>query len=287
MIRVGVQFFNKPDTVIATLDSLGRCAGAERVHLTLLQDGIEGHRPLFAAYAPQHRAARQAVEEWRARHGAAFASIEIVPQPVGRGTAATARILCDRLAEGSSWFVFSEDDVVYASDALEWFAGVIEDPAIFTAEVWGVAGESKFFDAGNEAAPEDLRRRAVAVAAQDGLKSAYLLNPVMPSSCFATTPGRWRIFGATRGEPQGPRKVCERLVAEEARVVWPVVARCSDIGMHHPAGFSMTLKKSAERVPGKNLYLLSDQVEGAAGPLRRARGTEIARLQDFRPQRAG
>jgi hypothetical protein len=79
----------------------------------------------------------------------------------------------------------------------------------------------------------------------------------MPSSCFATNRSKWAEFGHTRGEGHGPRKVVERCQNEGKRVIWPVIARCADIGMHHEIGYSMTLKKTKDKIPGKSVYITS------------------------------
>ena len=91
----------------------------------------------------------------------------------------------------------------------------------------------------------------------------FELSPRFPSSCFASSRNKWEEYGAIRRGPHGPRRLCEEAKAAEKKVIWPVIPRCIDIGMHHELGFSMTVRKDLSKIPQKYCYISSKDFSSA------------------------
>lgn len=259
-----VQVFNKPDTAVQTLDAMTRCDGAEDFDLLVVQDGLEGNR-WRSKYENEHAETRAAMTAWIERKAQAFRSVRFMPQTQGRGTAGTARVTIDAGLQDHDWVVFSEDDVIFEPDALTWFRTMIEHPGFLRDDVWAIAGESKYFDAKGQHAPPEVAAEARDIARSQDLISRYTYLRLVPSSCFATTRAKWAEFAETRGMPRGPRFVADRCKDENKLGVWPVIARCRDIGMHHRHGYSMTVRKLPENIPQKNTYLASSDLPPMTG----------------------
>lgn len=255
-IAIAVQTFNKSDTAIQTLDSLANCGHSEKCKLIIVQDGLEGNR-LMGKYTHEHEKTRIAIFDWIERNKPSFKFIEFHPQFLGRGTSGTAKFLIDKALESSGNVIFSEDDVIFESDSLVWFSNMLQHKAFLAEDVWGIAGESKYFDLKGQAATEEQKCAALTFAIEKNILNNFYFMHLMPSSCFATNRSKWQDFGETRGEGHGPRKVAERCKNEDRKVIWPMIARCADIGMHHELGYSMTLKMSKDKIPGKSTYITS------------------------------
>lgn len=261
-----VQAFNKADTVIETLTSLSRCAGARDFDLLVVQDGLEGSR-FKDKYADEHRQTQAVIRPWVEAHGDAFKSARFIPEDQGRGTAGTARVAIDHSLQDHDWVMFTEDDVIFEADALTWFTTMIDHPAFLRDDVWAIAGESKFFDSRGNPVSDTRKAEALAIATELEMVRKFCYHSWLPSSCFATTTAKWAEFGETRGLARGPKMVNDRCQAEGKISLWPVVARACDIGMHHTIGYSMTIHKKPEKIPQKSCYLTSRDVPAQDGPI--------------------
>ena len=259
-----VQAFNKADTVIDTLDSLSRARMCGSFDLIVVQDGLDGNR-FRDRYSNEHDATQKAVEGWLAENASAFASAKFIPESLGRGTAGTARVAVNHGFEGHDWVIFSEDDVLFEADALEWFSSLIMHRGFLRENVWAIAGESKYFDSRGGAVSEALVKDALQCARRHRLIARFTYFKWLPSSCFATTIEKWREFEETRGLPRGPKMVNDRCKSEEKFSLWPIIARCRDIGMHHQIGYSMTIHKDPGRIPQKSNYISSGDMPSFSG----------------------
>jgi hypothetical protein len=101
--------------------------------------------------------------------------------------------------ETSESVIFSEDDVVFEYDALEWFERALAHPMFLRPNVWAIAGESRFFDAYRHILLDGDVHRALEVAHTKNLIERFVYLDFLPSSCFATTREKWAEFGDTRG----------------------------------------------------------------------------------------
>lgn len=233
-----VQAFNKADTIIETLESLARARLAEEFDLIVVQDGLEGNR-FKDRYSKEHSETKAAIEAWLVKNGGRFKTECFICESIGRGTAGTAKVAIDYGFENHDWVVFSEDDLIYELDALEWFSAMIDHEGFLREDVWGIAGEAKHFDSKGLLVAEETVREAKQHVRDHNLISKFFYFGWMPSSCFATNKKKWGDFGDTRGLPRGPKQVNDRCKAEGKKSLWPVVARARDIGMHHSIGYSM------------------------------------------------
>jgi hypothetical protein len=262
---IAVQAFNKPDSVVGTLDSIVQSHGSHKYHLLILQDGCSG-----SSKTEEYRAAwaetTQAIESWISMNRDHFASVCFDRSDRNNGPYRTAERLITSALEKSHSVIFSEDDVIFEDDAVEWFERASAHPAFLGPNVWAIAGESKFFDS-NQHVPSDADiSRALQVAQTQSLIDRFVYLDSLPSSCFATTRDKWAEFGKTRGITNGDRAVVERCRAEGKLCVWPVIARCRDTGMHHPLGYTVRWK-GLRHAASKSSYIVSGMLKGASGKL--------------------
>lgn len=227
--------------------------------MIVVQDGIEGSR-FKDVYMHEHAETAEAVQSWIANNLTKFASINFIKESLGRGTAATAKRAIDYGFVDHDWIIFSEDDLIYEADALQWFSIMIKHDGFLRDDVWAVAGESKHFDSKGADITSEITQEALRTAFDLDLISKYIYFQWLPSSCFATTKQKWSEFADTRGLGRGPKEVNDRCKVENKYSLWPVVARCRDVGMHHVHGYSMTLHKRPDRIPQKSNYIVSSQL---------------------------
>jgi hypothetical protein len=93
---------------------------------------------------------------------------------------------------------FSEDDIIFEKDAVNWFERVLAHPMFLRRQVWAIAGESKFFDASWHVPSFADISRALEVARTQRLMDRFVYFDFLPSSCFATIHAKWAEFGKTR-----------------------------------------------------------------------------------------
>lgn len=263
---IAVQAFNKAESVVQTLDSVVRARGSNRYHLFVLQDGCFGSHHT-AKYCPAWEDTTGAVKSWISANQDHFASVYFEWSNRNNGPYRGAERLITWALQKSESVIFSEDDMIFENDAVEWFERALAHPTFLRANVWAIAGESKFFEAQQRTpAPADISC-GLKVAKTNKLMDRFVYLDFLPSSCFATTREKWAEFGKTRGTTNGDRAVIERCRAEAKLCLWPVIARCRDIGMHHPLGWSVRWR-GADHPVFKNNYIVSGMLENASGELR-------------------
>jgi hypothetical protein len=262
---IAVQAFNKAESVLRTLDSVLRSRGSNNHHLFILQDGCFESR-----HTEKYRAAweetTRAVEKWISANRDQFPSVCFEWSNRNNGPYRAAERLISWALEKNNSVIFSEDDVIFENDALEWFDRVLVHPAFLRSDVWAIAGESKFFDSNRHVPSDRDICRALEIAQTQSLIDRFVYLDFLPSSCFATTRAKWAEFGKTRGTTNGDRAVVERCRAEGKLCVWPVIARCRDTGMHHPLGYSVRWK-GLHHTGFKNSYIVSGMLKRALGKL--------------------
>jgi len=263
---IAVQAFNKADTVIAALDSIAKSRGSRNYALLILQDGCLGSTRTETDGKAQIDTNR-AIKTWITRYRNQFASVSFNRVDRNYGPYALAERLINEAFEKSGFVIFSEDDVIFERDAIQWFERARRDPGFQREEAWAIAGESKFFEAQRHTPSRADINRALEVARMQRLMDRFVYFDVVPSSCFATTRDKWAEFGKTRGVARGDRAVVERCRAEGKLCLWPVVSRCRDIGMHHPLGWGVRWR-GADHPVFKNSYIVSSMLENASGDLR-------------------
>jgi hypothetical protein len=262
---IAVQTFNKAESVLGTLDSIARSRGSNNYGLVILQDGCSG-----SAWTEKYRAAwaetTQAIESWISMNTDHFASVFFDRADRNNGPYRTAERLITWALEERNSVIFSEDDVIFEYDAVEWFERALGHSMFLRPNVWAIAGESRFFDSYRHVPSDADVHRALEVAQTQNLIDRFAYFDFLPSSCFATIRDKWAEFRDTRGTIRGDRAVVDRCLAEEKVCFWPVVARCRDTGMHHPLGYSVRWK-GLNHSGFKNSYVVSGMLKSAAGDL--------------------
>jgi hypothetical protein len=262
---IAIQAFNKADSIVLTLDSIVRARGSNTYDLFILQDGCSGCNQT-EKYRPAWAETLQAIRSWISRNREHFASVRFERSDQNNGPYKTAQQLITWALETSESVIFSEDDVIFERDAVEWFEKALAHPMFLRPNVWAIAGESRFFDSHRQV-PSDIDVRcALEIADTRNLIDRFVYLDFLPSSCFATTRDKWAEFGDTRGMTRGDRAVVDRCLAEGKVCFWPVIARCRDTGMHHPLGYSVRWK-GLHHIAFKNSYIVSGMLKSAAGDL--------------------
>jgi GR25 family glycosyltransferase involved in LPS biosynthesis len=276
---IAIQAFNKADSILRALDSIARSRGSDKYHLVILQDACSG-----SAETEKYRSAwaqtAQALEAWISTNRDCFVSVHFERLKENNGPYRTAERLISRALENSESVIFSEDDVIFERDAMEWFQRALTHPMFLRPNVWAIAGESRFFDSHRHSPSDTDVARALEAARSHNLIDKFVYLDFLPSSCFATTRDKWAEFGDTRGTTRGDRAVVERCRAEAKLCFWPVVARCRDIGMHHPLGYSVRWK-GLHHKGFKNSYIVSGMLKGMSDDLSELTFEKDALLTEF------
>jgi hypothetical protein len=276
---IAVQAFNKADSILRTLDSIARARGSISYDLFILQDGCSGSNQT-EKYRAAWAETIQALKSWVSRNRDHFALVHFESSDQNNGPYQTAERLITWALETSKSVIFSEDDVVFEHDALEWFERALTHPMFLHPKVWAIAGESRFFDSYRHVPSNADVRRALEVAHTQNLIERFVYLNFLPSSCFATTREKWAEFGHTRGTSRGDRAVVDRCLAEGKLCFWPVIARCRDTGMHHPLGYSVRWK-GLYHTGFKNSYIASGMLKGTLGEISELTCQKDALLNEF------
>ena len=262
---IAIQAFNKADSILRTLDSIARSRGSDEYHLVILQDGCSGSDET-EKYRSAWAQTTQALEAWISRNKDYFVSVRFDRSKENNGPYRTAERLISRALENSESVIFSEDDVMFERDAIEWFGRALTHTMFLRPNVWAIAGESRFFDSYRHSPSDTDVDLALEAARGYNLIDKFVYLDFLPSSCFATTRDKWAEFGDTRGMTRGDRAVVDRCLAEGKVCFWPVIARCRDTGMHHPLGYSVRWK-GLHHTRFKNSYVVSGMLKSGAGDL--------------------
>ncbi len=276
---MAIQAFNKADSVLRTLDSIVRSRGSNAYHLVILQDGCSKSNQT-EKYRSAWGETVQALESWISRNRDHFRSVRFERSDQNNGPYQTAERLITWALETNQSVIFSEDDIIFEYDAVEWFERALAHPMFLRPNVWAIAGESRFFDSYRHVPSNADVLRALEVAHTQDLIDRFVYLDFLPSSCFATTREKWAQFAKTRGLPNGDRAVVDRCLAEGKRCFWPVIARCRDLGMHHPLGYSVRWK-GLNHAGFKNSYVVSGMLKVASGELSELTRQKDALLNDF------
>jgi hypothetical protein len=277
---IAVQAFNKAESVLGTLDSIARSSGSDKYRLVILQDGCSGSADT-EKYHPAWLETTHALDSWISRNKDHFVSVRFERSEENNGPYRTAERLISRALESSESVIFSEDDLIFEQDSVEWFERAFTHPMFLHPNVWAIAGESRFFDSYRHIPLKTDLHRALEIARTQNLIDRFVYLDFVPSSCFATTREKWAEFGDTRGTTRGDRAVVDRCLAEGKVCFWPVIARCRDTGMHHPLGFSVRWK-GLHHEKFKNSYIVSGMLKSLAGDLTElSPGQKDALLSEF------
>jgi hypothetical protein len=257
-----VQNFNKPDTLEAVCKSLLECANTNQYDLIFWSDSASGARK-ETEYSAKCAEVGNLLDSFFTSSRDRFRSITLRRNPSNLGCYKTCQIALDYAFNDHEFVIFSEDDTIFSSDALDWFTAVRSLPAFSDDAVWGIAGESIFFDARRAPLNRGLVEGAKVHAAKHHLWEQFIPLDFIPSTCFATNRRKWAEFAVTRGKVNGDVELCYRCQAERKKCLFPVIARVKDVGMLHPDGYSVSIH-TEENVTGvKNCYLMSGDIKVA------------------------
>jgi len=280
-----VQCFAKPDTLAGLCASLLQCEGTRDFHLIFWSDAPgAGHNA--ERHAAQNLLVKAQLAAFITDNQQNFASVSLLGNERNLGTCATCAAALNYAFAVHEFVIFTEDDTVFARDALQWFTALHELAVLDRPEILALAGESIYFDARAEALAEGYAARAAAAAGARGLTSDYVQHNFVPSTCFATTRAKWGVFGGLRGQPRGDEDVCQLCREQDLHCVFPVVARVKDVGMLHADGYSVAVLGAENVREIKNTYLMADDLPARQGAPRPYAGS-LGRLFEESVKMAG
>lgn len=134
-ITIAVQSFNKAERVVRTLDSIAESRGSNSYNLLILEDGCVGSQQT-EKYREAHAKTAAAIESWISTNRHCFPSVYFDRSDRNCGPYSTAERLIDRAFEMGDSVIFSEDDIIFEKDAVEWFERVLAHPMFLRPQVW-------------------------------------------------------------------------------------------------------------------------------------------------------
>lgn len=256
---VVVQCFNKPDTLEAVCRALLACSSNERFGLIFWSDSPIGSRD-EARFTPAHQDVLALLERLRPELEGKFAFVEIHKNVTNLGPYKTCKLVLDHAYKTCSFVVFTEDDGIFAPDALEWFLACRRTDEFASDRTWAISGESIFFDAREKIVDNQFVQAAVQYAVAEQLGDKFAEIGFIPSTCFATSAQKWAKIAETRGQTNGDVDLCHRCEIEKKVCIQPIVARVRDVGMLHDLGYSVSVHSKAGISEIKNTYVTSAQL---------------------------
>jgi hypothetical protein len=267
---VVVQPFVKVEMLEGLLRSLLACTGRERVKLLLFSDNPSGlteethpgASPRVSEYSEKNERVMALLAEFRAAHRADFRDVVVERSASHLGPYGTCRAAVDLAFESSDFVVFTEDDAVFARDALDWYARALASGLLESPENWAITAESIYFDARDKQPTPEHVAGARAAARRRGYVHQWARYRHLPATCFGVTRDRWEIIGPIRGGPRGDVELCRVMGEKERFAIFPIVPRVKNVGMLHPDGYAVTVQGVAGVAPDElfNTYVLSDEV---------------------------
>jgi hypothetical protein len=263
-----VQAFIKVDTLTNLLHSLSRCWRRESVDLLLFSDVPKGAsretNPTAlgkeAEYARKNEQVLAKLAEFRALRSSEFHSVILHRNDANLGCYKTCQAALDMAFEKAEFAIFVEDDVIFSVDALDWFIRAYESGLLNDENSWAITGESIYFNSRENVPSAQHVARAKEISIARGYYNKFTTFPFVPSTCFATSRKKWKLFGTVRGGPVGDVELC-KLCAEQGKFcVFPILPRINDVGMLHPDGYSVGIHGVSGVQQINNTYLMSEDV---------------------------
>jgi hypothetical protein len=254
-----IQPYVKEDTLEAELRSLLRCPERKSATLVFFSDTPPGRND---DHARKNERVMRLLRDFRDARRHEFADVVLLRADRHLGPYRTCRAALDAAFELTDYAVFTEDDMLFATDALRWFSRMYESGVLDADENWAIAGESVFFNARNETPSEEHVAAARSATVTHGYYRKYLPLDFVPGTCFATTRAKWKLFGEMRGREMGDVEVCRLCKEQRKYCIFPVLPRVKDNGSFHPDSHSLAMvgeEQIRARDP-KNTYLWSDDL---------------------------
>lgn len=258
MAAIVVQCYNKPDTLALLLNSLMNCQGRHGFDLIVWQDSTIGNAKQ-KKHTKSQIATAALIDSLMPQLKEQFRSVLYRANVVNLGCYKTCKLAIDHACNDHEFVIFTEDDAVFAEDALVWFDGmsrteVFQDPACRA-----IAGESVYFNTEGLDVSRRFRLDMINGVNRTDAVSRFIRFNWVPSTTFAVDRAKWAQIADVRGLDRGDVLLCELCEKDQLHCLFPIVPRVKDIGMLHVNGYSVGIHDAAN-VPPKNVYLLSDDV---------------------------
>jgi hypothetical protein len=267
-----IQPFIKPDTLAALLRTLVRCSRKETVRLIFFSDNPSGLAAAThpgspgkeAEFSEKNRQVMALANEFRDAHRNDFRDVVVQTADRHLGPCATCRSAIDFAFESDDLVILTEDDSLFSEDAIEWYQRIHDSGIMDVPENWAVTGESIYFDAKTTRPAPEYIERARAACIRRGYFHQHTRFRHLPATSFAVVKPKWDLFRELRGQDRGDEKVCSALREQKNFVVFPILARVTNVGMLHEDGYSVAIIGAEEvAVRGNfNTYLTSGDVIG-------------------------
>jgi hypothetical protein len=259
-LAIVVQCFIKRDTIENLCRSLLLCHERKKFDLIFWSDCALGSQK--PEYESLNKTVIEYLDHFSVDNIGEFQQIVTKINDQNLGTCKTCEVALDFAFGSHDFVIFTEDDTIFAPDALQWFLRAASTPEFAQSKAWAIAGESIFFNSQARTVSKSFADSARRAAVCGGWARNYLEFSFVPSTCFATTQANWRKFGPTRGQPLGDVDLNALCVTEGKTCVFPIIPRVKDVGMLHELGYSVAIHSAAGVREVKNTYLTSGEVSG-------------------------
>ena len=258
MSAIVLQCYNKPDTLALLLNSLMNCRGHNEFDLIVWQDNTAGNAKQ-KKHTKSQMATAALIESLMPQLIQQFRSVQYKANALNLGCYKTCRLAIDYAFQNHDFVVFTEDDAIFAEDALVWFDGMSRTEAFQHPACRAIAGESVYFNTDGLEVSRRFKLEMINGVNRTDAVSRFISFNWVPSTTFAVDRRKWAEIANVRGLDRGDVLLCELCAKEQLHCLFPVVPRVKDIGMLHVNGYSVGIHDAAN-VPPKNVYLLSDDV---------------------------
>ncbi len=256
-LTIVIQAFARADRIKELLDSLELAHGRDSCNLVICIDSAVNSRNPQKYSAPNE----DVIASIAARTPSlleSYRNVTISKNPVNLGTALTAQRACDLGFKLSDNIIFFEEDCIVAPGTINWFRfGLrkLRNEGTF----WFVAGESPFFDSKGKAVPPEILAIAQRVANIESVRTTYIEENYVPSTCFATTFDIWKQVRSVRGLPRGAEHISTYLTENRMKTILPSVPFVKDVGMQDELGYSVAKLGKEGVKEAKTVYVMNEE----------------------------
>jgi len=230
---IGIQCFNKLDTLEIVLNHLENCYGVDKYTLILFVD--TSHNMPYTTRLYWHELNQKVKSYVRSYSSNRFKSIIKIESENNLGPYIGCKKTVDICLEHSDFIVFMEDDSVVSKDYLYFYEKLFElmtNDDVFAGSACSV---SRFFKESEKY----------------NVQKVGWINPTE----FAITKHQWQKFGHLRGEICGDVRFGEAVKQNDKYTLMPIIPRMCKIGKGHPDSFSV-LHNAVEESKNENIIFL-------------------------------
>lgn len=273
-----LQCFQKPIETIRVLESVAECDGVAEYDIILWCDvAHDSHLPNPGPLGQKNRELIEVLRKYQKSEEARFKSIELKINSQPRGPYTTCYDAIEYGFQGHAFVVFSEDDIAFAKDSLNYYSAYRDGRMPLGEGCIGVTADSQQFFPRSDV----YSSKSIAISVGDKWKDEVnimrkrareheLYNKVLragwaPNKQMGMFKPGWDRIKHLRADGGTAEKAPDTLTGEFVRdnslhFLYSVIPRCNDIGLFNEQGCT-TLYYNATPNLSTIHYLTSDNFE--------------------------